>query len=654
MQFLKETDDHSGVEWTQAMGHLSTVRASARFAGALLLLTAWAGAQFPTLRPAWRRIGNSSLATGLSSNAGGPVEKVWFQPDGVISVRLPGGQSYSTADLESWRTSTASPPADPPAAPPAGAIPPEPGALLRPARSGSPVVYAASRHVWRSGDGGLNWQNLTLYRGQTILGGPVTDLAVDPTDEQRLAVAGATGVWFSSDGGASWQGLNDGLPSLPVRRILAAPQGVRGVRIAVAQPGGLGEFEWAPAQHLGWMAYQSTALETERAALAQLSAALGSRITAVAATGDAVYAGDSTGRLYASLDAGRSWRAFPAAPNSGRVERFWLDPADRSFALAALSSQQPGAPRILRTLNAGAYWDDLSSNLPDGPAYGIAADRATGAIYAATARGVFLTYGDLRAPAPATSWLPLPAGLPNAAVRDVRLDDPANTLLAAVDGYGVYAILAPHRSRNPQLAHSADYAARPAAPGALLSIIGARAASVTAGSTASPILTADDDESQIQVPFEVSGESLQLVVNSTRGRLVFGLPLRSAAPAILIDPDGTPMVLDAASGAQLDILHPARPGSTLQILMSGLGRVQPDWPTGLAAPLEDAPRVTTPLRAALDGVPLHITRATLAPGYIGYYLVEVELPELLDSGASELVVEASGIPSNRVRVYVGP
>lgn len=652
MQFLKEMDDHSGVEWTQAMGRLSTPRITTRCLGALLLLASWAEAQMPALRPAWRRIGNSSLVTGLSSNAGGPVERVWFQADGEIAVRLPGGRAFTSANLESWQPSTSAAP-EISAPPPAGAAGPESGALLRLARPGSPVVYAAARQVWRSDDGGLNWQNLTLYRGQSILGAPVVDVAVDPSDDQRLAVAAATGVWFSSDGGTSWQGLNDGLPSLPVRRILAAPRGVRGVRVAVARPGGLSEFEWAPAQRLGWIASQGTALQTERAARAQLSASLGVVITAVAATGDAVYAGDSSGRLWASLDTGRTWRSSAAAPDSGPVERLWLDPADRSFALAALSSDLPGAPRILRTLNAGAYWDDLSSNLPEGPAYGVAADRATGAVYAATARGVFLTYGDLRAPASATAWQALPAGLPDAAVRDVRLDDPANLLLAAVDGYGVYAILAPHRGRNPQLAHSADYTARPAAPGALLSIIGARASSVTAGSVSSPILTAADEESQIQVPFEAAGDSLQLVVNSTRGRLVFGLPLQPAAPAVLIDPDGTPMILDAGSGAQLDILHPAHPGAILQILMSGLGRVQPDWPTGLPAPLEDAPRVTVPLRATLDGVPLKVSRATLAPGYIGYYLVEVELPELLDSGASELVVEASGISSNRVRVYVG-
>ena len=112
------------------------------------------------------------------------------------------------------------------------------------------------------------------------------------------------------------------------------------------------------------------------------------------------------------------------------------------------------------------------------------------------------------------------------------------------------------------------------------------------------------------------------------------------------------MLIDADSGVQLDAMHPARPGMRVQILMSGLGRVQPAWPTGLAAPLEDAPRVTAAMRASLDTIPLEVTRATLAPGYIGYYLVELQLPELLNAGASELLLEAAGTPSNRVRMIV--
>jgi uncharacterized protein (TIGR03437 family) len=51
-------------------------------------------------------------------------------------------------------------------------------------------------------------------------------------------------------------------------------------------------------------------------------------------------------------------------------------------------------------------------------------------------------------------------------------------------------------------------------------------------------------------------------------------------------------------------------------------------------------------------MPLEVTRATLAPGYIGWYLVEIRLPSVVDSGSGELSIEAGGQESNRVRIHL--
>jgi uncharacterized protein (TIGR03437 family) len=64
--------------------------------------------------------------------------------------------------------------------------------------------------------------------------------------------------------------------------------------------------------------------------------------------------------------------------------------------------------------------------------------------------------------------------------------------------------------------------------------------------------------------------------------------------------------------------------------------------------------VAVPVEVWLDRVPLRVTRATLAPGYIGYYLLEAELPVLVNAGPAELYVAAEGRSSNRVRVYLEP
>jgi uncharacterized protein (TIGR03437 family) len=126
------------------------------------------------------------------------------------------------------------------------------------------------------------------------------------------------------------------------------------------------------------------------------------------------------------------------------------------------------------------------------------------------------------------------------------------------------------------------------------------------------------------------------------------------SPAIFVDRDGSPLLLDAASGVLLDVLHPARGGARVQILAAGLGRVQPAWPTGMAAPLQEPPAVTAKVQAYLNGMPIEVTRATLAPGYIGFYLVEVLLPSLVNAGPAELHLEADGRVSNQVRIDLEP
>ncbi len=425
------------------------------------------------------------------------------------------------------------------------------------------------------------------------------------------------------------------------------------MRVALERDGQLEEFEWYPGQRLGWFPSAGELLSGELAQRQRWSRELGAEVTAVAEAGGTLFAGDAAGRLLATSDGGRTWREF-STPGAGAVLRIWTDGQDRTFALAALASGEEGAPRLLRTLNGGVWWDDLSAGLPAGDVFGVTADREAGAVYAATASGVFLAFADLRNPAPPAAWQAVGAGLPRGAVRDVRLDDPGVTLLAAVDGYGVFAAPAPHRRRAPRLVHSADLAARPAAPGALMTLVGGRVSQASAGRSPAAVLAAAEQESQIQLPFDLNGPSVAVTVEVGRQRLAFGFPLAPASPAILVDRDGSPMVLDADSGAQVELMNPARSGMTLQVLMSGLGRVRPAWPAGLPAPLENPPAVVAPVRAWLDDIPLEVRRATLAPGYTGYYLVEVELPALLDEGVYQFVVEAGGARSNPVRIYAVP
>jgi photosystem II stability/assembly factor-like uncharacterized protein len=84
------------------------------------------------------------------------------------------------------------------------------------------VLYQQNHHgVWRSGDGGRSWDDITEGLPSTF-GFPIR---VHPTDPDtiwtiplngdsigRYPPEGAAAVWRSRDGGATWQDMRKGLP----------------------------------------------------------------------------------------------------------------------------------------------------------------------------------------------------------------------------------------------------------------------------------------------------------------------------------------------------------------------------------------------------------------------------------------------------------
>ncbi len=599
--------------------------------------------------PDWRRIGNSAVELFLASPATGPVDRVWYSADGSrLFAKARSGGVFETSDFEKWQPSTATPP-EAESVPPAGSLP-EGARAARALPASALRLYAFGGQVFRSDDGGRSWANVTAYKRESIIGGGMTDLAVSPRDQDELTVANEFGVWRSLDGGASWAGLNDSLPNLPVRRILELPQASRGLRIAAD---GLGGVEWAPGEKHSWHPAPD-AQDEGGAARRAASQSLGTDITALVSAGDTAYAGSADGRLWVSNDRGRNWTPAPA-PQTGPVEGLFADSKEPRIALAAIGATAGGrAPHVLRTMNGGLFWDDVTSNLPASAAYAVTADLATGTVYAATDRGVFFSRTDLFAAGPAPDWVAASGNLPAAPALDVRLDASGNQLFVALRGYGVYATLAPHRVSRLRLVNAADLSQRPAAPGSLVSVLGGRVDAAKAGDLNFPVLTATATESQIQVPFEARGRSLSLAVEAGSSRVVLGVPLQEVSPAIFVDRDGTPLLLNADTGVLLDAMNTARPGGRVQVLATGLGNVRPDWPTGMPGPMDNPPQVIAPVHAYFDGIALEVTKAVLAPGYIGLYLVEFQLPAIVNAGPAELYLEADGQQSNRVRIYTEP
>lgn len=604
---------------------------------ALCLGSAGSGAWAQQL-PLWRVVGGTSVAEGLAGPAGGPVTDSWFSAAGdKLFVRTASGRIFEAEESEDsgpggWKLNTAAakPASDRSLASAAGAISPEPGA-----KTGSAAgrLYAAGKSdVFVSDDDGLTWVGVTSANGRSILGGAFTSLAISPADPREIVVTNAFGVWRSADGGISWRGLNDGLPNLPVRRLTA--------RLSIALDDGSGA-------ELAGGAWVTAAAEDGAAALrTRFSSNIGAEVTAAAQTSTVAYAGTADGRLLASRDSGATWPQIQRAPNGGPVSRIWTDATQPEMALASAGG------RLLRTLNGGQFWDDVSGSLPDSHIHGMAADAAADRVWIATDRGLFEARIPLDAAAPASpDWRAAGQGLPAATVWDVRLNND-NTLEVAVDGYGVYETEQP-QAGSLRVANGADLSDRAAAPGSLISVIGAKVDAGRSGGANWPVLAVSARTSQLQVPFETAAGALTLAIQTAGGTFSVPVQVKEASPAIFVDADGAPLLLDPASGLVLDPKAPVAPAASVQILVTGLGRVNPDWPTGIPAPSDTPPAVRGSVTAYLDGAPVEVTRATLAPGYVGYYVVELTIPAGTTRGMRELRIVMNGEESNPVKMFVG-
>lgn len=118
--------------------------------------------------------------------------------------------------------------------------------------SSHPDLVYATRNKAPSAQGGVlrydagsgSWQQLWTADG--TVGRYISDLAVDPTDSDRIVVATtdvpirdvprATGIWMTEDGGATWTSQNTGLDMTDIRTLEFSPDGSR----VIAGTGGRG------------------------------------------------------------------------------------------------------------------------------------------------------------------------------------------------------------------------------------------------------------------------------------------------------------------------------------------------------------------------------------------------------------------------------
>ncbi len=220
------------------------------------------------------------------------------------------------------------------------------------------------------------------------------------------------------------------------------------------------------------------------------------------------------------------------------------------------------------------------------------------------------------------------------------------------------------------------------APGGIVSVFGRSLASATAAASSLPLPTSlggaslnvagtdaplffvSDGQINAQLPFELSAATRPQIFVRTRreatGTESLTVPetiaTAPAQPAIFTTNQqgtGQGAILNA-QGRLVDSTAPAAAGEVVQIFCSGLGATNPTVISGQAAPsAEPLARVTTPVEARIGGKPATVQFAGLAPGFVGLYQVNAQIPEGVTPGNSvELVLSQSGVPSNTVTLAI--
>lgn len=263
---------------------------------------------------------------------------------------------------------------------------------------------------------------------------------------------------------------------------------------------------------------------------------------------------------------------------------------------------------------------------------------------------------------------PHPEGYP-----DVRV---VTAMGMGTRGFLYYDAPIPEMSINDGgIVNSASYSGSVVAPGGLASIFGSFPAvieaqamvfpwptelsgiSVRFNETPAPIYSVSAGQINLQVPWQMSSTSQARVIATIGGqssapRLV---NIAGLAPGVFQYGSRQGIVTDAVTGQLISSTNPARPGTSyLTIYCTGLGAVFNQPETGAPASSSELAATVGAAAVTIGGVAAPVLYSGLAPGFVGLYQVNVQVPETASGDLAALVVSIDGKAAPAVFIPIRP
>ena len=167
-----------------------------------------------------------------------------------------------------------------------------------------------------------------------------------------------------------------------------------------------------------------------------------------------------------------------------------------------------------------------------------------------------------------------------------------------------------------------------------------------------PLYYASPNQINALVPADLAiGADAQITVKVQSGETTWAAsniitqPTAAYAPGILAITDASGLV-PSSKGFRAAI------GDYLTLYNVGLGPVTEKLVTGQPAPTDRLVRTLTMPTVTVGGVPANVTFSGLAPGYVGLYQVNIQLPSVPD-GNQDIILSIGNVTSAALRVPVG-
>ena len=176
------------------------------------------------------------------------------------------------------------------------------------------------------------------------------------------------------------------------------------------------------------------------------------------------------------------------------------------------------------------------------------------------------------------------------------------------------------------------------------------------GGTQAPLFFVSSAQVNFQVPWELSNQSQSTLAATWDNAAGAAQTVNVApvAPAIFstnASGSGQGAILDT-SYRLVDSMNPVAVGNFVLIYCTGLGAVGNQPATGSPAPSDPLAWSATPT-VTIGGVPANVQFSGLAPGYVGLYQVNAQVPAGSATGSAvPVVLSMSGVTSNTVTIAV--